>query len=172
MRTHVALLRGINVGGKNAVPMAALRDIFESAGAADVSTYIQSGNVIFSSSARPAPEVYERAIADRFGVATTVVVRTRAELVKASGANPFPAADVSTLHVGFMLHAPAAAAVKALDVTRFAPEECAVRGRELYLHLPNGVGRSKLAPAVDRQLRVPTTVRNWKTLTKLIELTR
>jgi uncharacterized protein (DUF1697 family) len=75
------------------------------------------------------------------------------------------------VHIGFMAEKPSAAALKQLDADSFQPEEFAVRGRDLYLHLPNGMGRAKLPTYLDRQLKIPTTVRNWNTVTKLVELT-
>lgn len=172
MPRYVALLRAVNVGGRNKVPMAELRDLFESLGHADVSTFIQSGNVLFTARASVTPKSLETAISKRFHVDTTVVLRTPSELEKVVKANPFARANTSKLHVGFMMQQPSAAVVSELDAERFRPEEFAIRGRELYLHLPNGMGRSKLPAYLDRQLAIPTTVRNWNTVTKLIELAR
>ena len=172
MPRHVALLRAVNVGGKNKVPMAELRDLFESLGHTNVSTFIQSGNVVFTTSRSVTPKSLETAIAKRFRVDTTVVLRTPSELEKVFRANPFARADASKLHVGFMTRKPAAAVVSKIDAARFRPEEFEIRGRELYLHLPNGMGRSKLPGYLDRQLKIPNTVRNWNTVTKLIELAR
>ncbi|HUQ39248.1 MAG TPA: DUF1697 domain-containing protein, partial [Acidimicrobiales bacterium] len=112
-----------------------------------------------------------KAIEAEFGIDLAVVVRTPAQLSAAVGRrNPFPTASPSALHIGFMAKAPPATAVKALDRERFLPEEFAVVGSDLYLHLPNGMGRTKLPPYLDRQLKVPTTVRNWNTVNKLVEL--
>ena len=172
MSRHVALLRAVNVGGKNKVPMAELRDLFESLGHADVSTFIQSGNVIFSATKSVTPKSLETAISKRFHVDTTVVLRTASELEKVLKANPFARVDTSKLHVGFMTRKPSAEVLAKLDTERFRPEDVAIHGRELYLHLPNGMGRSKLPGYLDRQLKIPSTVRNWNTVTKLIELAR
>ena len=84
--------------------------------------------------------------------------------------NPFRSADPSKLHVGFMAEKPSAAAVAKLDKKRFLPDEFTVNSAELYLHLPNGMARTKLPGYLDRQLKIPTTVRNWNTVNKLIEL--
>lgn len=170
MPRYVALLRGVNVGGKNKVPMADLRTLVESLGHTDVSTFIQSGNVIFTSSKVVTPKSLEAAIAKQFGIQSRVVLRTKAELGKILKANPFTRADTSKLHVGFMVEKPPASVVKALDVDEFLPDEFAVHATELYLHLPNGMGRAKLPPYLDRRLKVVTTVRNWNTVTKLLEL--
>jgi uncharacterized protein (DUF1697 family) len=169
---YVALLRAVNVGGKNKMPMADLRDLFESLGHTEVSTFIQSGNVVFVAADSVTPKSLETAISNRFNVDTTIVLRTPSELEKVVKANPFRSAGTSKLHVGFMTQRPSAAVMAALDAEHFSPEEFAIQGRELYLHLPNGMGRSKLPAYLDRQLAIPTTVRNWNTVTKLIELAR
>jgi len=171
--TYAALLRGINVGGHNKVPMSALRAVVESLGHTDVTTYIQSGNVVFNSTKSVTSAALERAINDEFGFDITVVLRTKAELRRVVKDNPFARADLKTVHVGFMASKPSAATVRDLDgvhADQFAPDEFAIKGTNLYLHLPNGMGRSKLPPYLDRKLKVPTTVRNWNTVLKLMEL--
>ena len=169
MATTVGLLRGVNVGGR-ALPMAELRELVESLGFGDVRTYIQSGNVLFSASRRPKPDVLEAAIARRFGLKVDVILRSPAELRRVIERNPFPDAERSRLHVGFMARKPASVDVAALDEEAFVPEQFALIGTELYLHLPNGMGRTKLPDYVLRRVKVPTTVRNWNTVTKLAEL--
>jgi uncharacterized protein (DUF1697 family) len=170
MPRYVALLRGVNVGGKNKLPMADLRSLIESLGHTDVATLIQSGNVVFTASKAVKPESLENAIAKEFGIAPVVVLRTPRELEKVVSANPFGRADLSKVHVGFMTQKPPAPAVRHLDAERFLPEEFAFRDRELYLFLPNGMGRTKLPAYLDRQIKIPTTVRNWNTVTKLLAL--
>ena len=165
------LLRGVNVGGRT-LPMAELRELVQSLGFEDVRTYIQSGNVLFSGKKRPAPAVLEAAIERRFGLEVDVMFRSPAELEQALERNPFPHADRSKLHIGFMATAPRPAAVAALDGDPFLPEGFAVVGTELYLHLPGGMARTKLPDYVLRRIKVPTTIRNWNTVTKLAELAR
>jgi uncharacterized protein (DUF1697 family) len=167
---YVALLRGINVGGKNKLAMADLRSLVESLGHTDVTTYIQSGNVLFTSAKPVAPQTLEAAIKDACGIGITVVLRTPAEFAKVVTANPFSRADLSKVHVGFMARQPPKALIATLDAERFEPEAVAVRGAELYFHLPDGMGRSKLPDYVGRQLKIPTTVRNWNTVLKLASL--
>ncbi len=171
MATFVALLRGINVGGRRSVPMAGLRDLFAEAGARDVRTYIQSGNVVFghTKAADALRHDLERRIEAATGHEVTVVLRTARQLATVVAHNPFPDAKPSTLHVGFLNDRPAKAAITAVDPARFAPEAMVVVGRELYLHLPNGMGRAKLPPALAK-LRTPITVRNWKTVTTLADM--
>jgi uncharacterized protein (DUF1697 family) len=165
----VALLRGVNVGGRT-LPMAELRELVESLGFGDVRTYIQSGNVLFSAPRKPKADVLEAAIERRFGLQVDVMLRSPAELRRVIERNPFPDAERSKLHVGFMARKPAAATVAALDGDAFAPERFAIVGTDLYLHLPNGMGRTKLPDYVLRRVKVPTTIRNWNTVSKLAEL--
>ncbi len=176
-RTLVALVRGINVGGRNSVPMAELRSVLEALGLEDVTTYIQSGNVVFRSRAavKTLPASMEDAIADAFGVRPTVLLRTPAELMAVVESNSFlsAGADASKLHVVFLERKPAAVDAKRLDPDRSPPDAFELVGRELYLHLPNGAGRSKLGiDYVERVLRVRATQRNWNTVLKLLALTR
>jgi uncharacterized protein (DUF1697 family) len=178
MHTFVALLRGVNVGGKNKIPMAGLKSSFSALGLEDVVTYIQSGNVVFRSPTRAARDLaagIEQRVAKDFGVGVTVLLRTPSELEAIADGNPFLSgkADPSKLHVVFLSGRPAAGAVAKLDPERSPPDEFSVRGREIYLHLPNGAGRSKLTvDYFERRLGVRGTARNWKTLTKLVELTQ
>ncbi len=172
MSRSVALLRGINVGGKNLLPMADLRRCFEDLGHSSVITFIQSGNVVFRPAGRVKATDLEVAIEGRFGLHVDVVLRTSAKLAGVVKHNPFGDADPAALHVGFMASAPPPAAVRALDVKRFAPEQHRIQGSTLYLCLPDGMGRAKLPPYLNRALPVPVTVRNWKTTIKLLELSR
>jgi uncharacterized protein (DUF1697 family) len=175
--TFVALLRGINVGGRNKVSMPELRSLLASLGLEDVVTYIQSGNVVFRSPTadrkRIAPRI-ERQIAEVFGVKATVLMRTPAELAEIADGNPFlkGEAEHSKLHVVFLGGRPAADAVARLDPGRSPPDEFSVRGSEIYLRLPHGSGRSKLTlDYFERQLGLAATARNWNTLLKLLALT-
>jgi uncharacterized protein (DUF1697 family) len=178
MGTFVALLRGVNVGGKNALPMGELRAALAALGFEDVVTYLQSGNVVFRSRAgnarRLAAEVEQR-IEQVFEISVAVLVRTPAELRKIAAGNPFlrDENDLTKLHVVFLDGRPAAGAMARLDPDRSPPDRFSLRGRELYLHLPKGGGRSKLTiDYFERELGVRATARNWKTLTKLIVLTQ
>jgi uncharacterized protein (DUF1697 family) len=173
---HIALLRGINVGGKHRLPMKDLAGIFREAGCTDVRTYIQSGNVVFQAEdglAERIPAVVADGISERFGFTAPVVTRTAAELEDVAGHNPFleDGADPKTLHVVFLADRPSDVRIAELDPDRSPPDEFVVRGRELYLHCPNGVGRSKLtAPYFDATLGTTSTQRNWRTVGKLLEL--
>jgi uncharacterized protein (DUF1697 family) len=170
---YVALLRGINVGGKTKIAMAALRDTCASVGCDDVVTYIQSGNVVLNSklAANTLRTALEEAIAKEFGLNPAVMLRTAKELAAVADRNPYSAADDKTVHVGFLHAAPNATTKKCLAAIDCAPEELTVDGRNIYLHLPNGMGRAVLPVQMERCLRpTPVTVRNWRTVTKLVEL--
>jgi uncharacterized protein (DUF1697 family) len=176
MPTWVALLRGINVGGKNLLPMTDLTRLFEKAGCAGVRTYIQSGNVLFTASrarAEKLPGPIASGIADRFGYRIQVVLRTAADLGETIGNNPFlqAGAPENWLHVLFLASQPDAGRVAALDPLRSPPDAFAVRGRAIYLQLPNGVANTKLTNAYfDSRLATISTGRNWRTVLKLFEL--
>ncbi len=172
---YVALLRGVNVGGKNKLPMADLRDIFTAAGYAAVQTYIQSGNVVFEAApdlAERMPEIVTGAVRRRFGYETAVVVRSREELRQVVASNPFDTSgDPRLLHVAFLENAPGAEAVSRLDPERSPPDAFAVRGRNVYLHYPNGVARSKLTNEyLAAQLQSVSTMRNWRTVLTLLDM--
>jgi uncharacterized protein (DUF1697 family) len=174
-KRYVALLRGINLGVHNRVSMPDLRALFASLGAEDVATHVQSGNVIFKSADGPGKltETIEKRIRRHLGLSVTVLLRTRAQLAKVLAGNPYAnGGKASTkLHVTFLAAKPDIARVRALDPERAEPDEFQVVGQEIYLHCPNGYGRSKLTNAYfEKQLGVGTTTRNWKTVTKLAEL--
>ncbi len=174
--SHLALLRGINVGGKNKLPMSALAEMFEAAGCKDVRTYIQSGNVIFNASAHVSARVSERVttqIAERFGFRVPVVVRTIEQLRETFTNNPFlvSGADEKALHVMFLAGTPSPAAIDKLDPDRSPGDAFVVRDHTVYLHLPRDVAGSKLTNAYfDSKLATISTSRNWRTVTALLEL--
>lgn len=173
---HVALLRGINVGGKHRVPMAALRELFIAAGASEVETYIQSGNVVYSATsklARTLPEKVRNAITETFEFDVPIVSRSAAELREAASEHPFAdrVADEKLLMVAFLDRKPGAGKIAALDPNRSPGDLMEVRGQHVYLAFPNGSGRSKLdANWLDRSLDAVGTWRNWRTVQALLEL--
>jgi uncharacterized protein (DUF1697 family) len=176
--TYVALLRGINVGGKNKLPMKDLVELFVDMGCRDVKSYIQSGNIIFDAPlalAKRAPKLVASQIVESFGYSVPIVVRSSQELRAVSRNNPFLKAisDTNLLHVAFLSEKPKVADVSKLDPNRSLPDQFVVRGREIYLCLPRGVAQSKLTNAYfDSNLATTCTWRNWNTLQKLIELTQ
>ena len=172
---YVAFLRSVNVGGKNKLPMAELRDIFTAARCAAVQTYIQSGNVVFEAAqdlSERVPELVTRAIRQRFGCEIAVVVRSSEELRQVVASNPFDTSgDPRFLHVAFLEDTPGTEVVSRLDPQRSPPDAFAVRGRNVYLHYPNGVARSKLTNKYFAvQLQTASTMRNWRTVLTLLEM--
>lgn len=181
MTTHVALLRGINVGGHNKIAMADLRDVVSSLGHTGVATYVQSGNVVFTS---PRGETtvlaaeLEQAIAETLGVPSAVIVLSRAELAQAIAANPYAAeTNPKYVHVVFTrgdlgpaeVASIAAAERRARD--KGSPDEAQVVGSALFLHTPGGMGRSELAAQLARSSAFKAgTARNWATVTHLLAL--
>jgi uncharacterized protein (DUF1697 family) len=170
MTTHIALLRGINLGAKNRVAMNELAASFTEAGAENVRTYIQSGNVLFRAPLRKADTI-ARAVSQRWSV--PVLLRTREELSAVIDSNPFAAEGraENTLHVLFLADPINAEALSALAPARFAPDEMAAAGKEIFFYLPNGVAQSKvLRQPLDSIIKRVCTMRNWRTTTKLLEL--
>jgi len=169
---HLALLRGINVGGKAILPMKDLAAIFAAAGATAVQTYIQSGNVVFEAADPEAVAARVTAeIAARFAYPGRIVLRSAGELAAAYRANPFDGAPIETLHVYFLADRPTPAAVESLDPNRSSGDSFLVQGRDIFLHLPNGMARTKLTNAYfDGKLQTVSTARNWKTVAKLVEM--
>jgi uncharacterized protein (DUF1697 family) len=173
---YVALLRGVNVGGKNILPMKDLAAIFVAAGCKDVSTYIQSGNVVFSAPAamlKKLPAQISASIEKRFGYKVPVVLRSNQQLAQAIAGNPFLKAgqDPKTCHAMFLADTPTAQTAKLLDPNRSPGDFFEVCGGEIYLHLPNGSAKSKLTNAYfDSKLTTVCTVRNWATVLKLHEM--
>lgn len=171
---YVALLRGINVGGHNRVAMKELLPMFE--GCEPVQSYIQSGNVVFGATPRAAaniPAVITAAIRERLGLEIPVMVRDLDEMRATVEKNPFEGRGVpeAELHVAFLAAAPSHARIDALDARRSPPDEFQVIGKELYLRLPNGAGRTKLTSAYfDGKLGTLSTQRNWRTVKTLLAM--
>jgi uncharacterized protein (DUF1697 family) len=184
MPSHVALLRGINVGGAGKVPMAQLRELVTKLGHEDVATYIQSGNIVFTPShdneAALAAELTE-AISDAFGVRTSAIVVSRSELAAVIAANPYPdEPEKRYVHGVFLPAKPDAVARKrvadavAASAAKGSRDEAQYVGRVLYLHTPDGFGTSELAKdlTMKQKSQAPATgtARNWNTITKLLAL--
>jgi len=194
MASHLALLRGINVGGRNKVPMADLREVVTSLGHTGVSTYIQSGNVLFSTAEDDTAKLaaaLESAIEERFGIWSSVVVLSRDELARMLAANPYPdEPNPRMVHVVFLNGSPprdlldritaaeSAAAAKGSRDTVHSAGPAAGQPQALFLHTPDGFGTSELAQNVLKILAPPkkskpglaATARNWATATKLLSL--
>ena len=178
MKTFVALLRGVNVGGNRKVEMARLREIVAAAGGTDARTLLQSGNVVFRSSAT-APSLerkLEAQTAADLAVETRFFVRTAEEWTKIVAANPFPEwaeRDPGHLIVAFFGEKTKVDAVPALRKKISGPELVEGKGRELYLVYPSGMGTSRFTTAlIEKTLGSPMTARNWNTVTKLAALAK
>jgi len=175
-RVYIALFRGLNVGGSHKSPMADLRAMLEALGFASVLTYIQSGNAVFEAAETDADAIaarIETGFEPRFGFRSDVVVRTLPEWRAAIAACPFPdrTDQPKSVHVGFCRAAPASERLDALAEISSGRDVFAVVGREIYLHTPDGLARSKLGNAiVARNFGTPVTLRNWRTVLKLQEL--
>ena len=175
MARQIALLRGVNLGASRRVRMEALRELLTGHGHGNVRTYVQSGNVVLDSPARPKQleGILERELAVGLGFDVDVFVRTRTELAKVLERDPLAgrATDPSRYLVTFLRTTPAATLVEQLRAIDLAPEQLAVSGREIYSWHPDGVGRSELAKRLsERSLGMTATARNWKTIEKLLAL--
>ncbi len=175
MAAFVALLRGINVGGRNKLPMKSLRELLEGLGFEDVQTYIQSGNVVFSApkkGARTYGAKITAAIEAEHGFAPNVMVLDATRFEAAAEGNPFPDGESApkSLHLWFCEAKPKAPDLDALATRAKSNERYALEGDVFYLHAPDGIGRSKLAEKVERALGVSATARNWSTVSKLREM--
>jgi uncharacterized protein (DUF1697 family) len=169
---YVALLGGINVGGRT-LKMDALRATAERCGFEQVSTFIQSGNVLFRSKlgAARVTAVLHDAILEDSGIDTRIATRTVAQLRAVVAANPFldRSDDPTKLSVTFLFDG-VTPTLSALAPDVYAPDEVQVVGRETYLHTPNGMGKANLTPAVMKKLGLAGTTRNWRSTQKLTDL--
>lgn len=183
MAVFIALLRGINVGGKNRIKMAELKQRLAASGLIRVETYIQSGNVLFEAAAQA--ETLRRKLEDEleqnFGIATPVILRTAGELAQLIRDCPFSEAEIKraeslnsegeSLYVHLLTQAPAPEQIAELNLYRSAADDYRLKNREVYLLLSHSIRNSRLANSLAK-LTVPGTVRNWKTLCKLQDLAR
>lgn len=175
MQAFVALLRGINVGGRNKLPMKDLVALIEGMSLENVRAYIQSGNVVFQ-----APEKRDPALAIKIGDAIVARCGFRPELIildktsvdTAISENPFSEAyaDPTSVHLTFLSAPPVEPDLDALEQVRKPSERFSLKEQVFYLHAPDGIGRSKLAARIERSLGVSGTSRNWRTVLKLQEM--
>jgi uncharacterized protein (DUF1697 family) len=177
MTILVSMLRGVNVGGHNKIPMEALRQLYESLDLRKAQTYVQSGNVVFGTDATNLTLLggrIEDAIEKRFGFRAGVILRTPANLKDVIAKNPFAkrrGIDASKLLVTFLATEPSPETRSEIFRLKAGhTEEVMIDGRELYIYFPDGMGRSKLWPAIDKALKKSGTGRNWNTVTKLLEM--
>lgn len=182
MTIYIALLRGINVGGKNIIKMAELKRAFEEIGLCEVKTYIQSGNVLFKSNEEEEllRKKIEMKIEENFGFSMIVVLRTIVDLEQIILNCPFSEAEileaesaskVESLYVSLLTYTPSQESIELLKAYRSECDNYKVLGREVYLLFHHSISKSKLANNL-KKLDVPSTVRNWKTINKLTELSK
>lgn len=172
MSQWIALLRGINVGGRNIIPMQELTDLLEKLGCQNVKTYIQSGNVVFDFSGPDPislPAKITGSIAEERGFEPGVLLFDSERLDRIVSQNPFTEDEIEpkTLHVYILDSAPAAPDMQALENVAATGERFRLTGDNFYLHAPNGIGRSKLAAKVEKAMGVAATARNWNTIIKI-----
>jgi uncharacterized protein (DUF1697 family) len=173
MKSYIALLRGINVGGKNLLPMKELVALLGDLGAQKVKTYIQSGNAVFVWKGKDSSKLASQITADikkRRGFDPHVLLLELEDFEDVIQRNPFAAeaqTDPRALHAGFLAAAPKSPDLKTLESLKSDNERFRLIGKAFYLHAPEGVGRSKLAAKSERLLGVPMTDRNWRTVLTL-----
>jgi uncharacterized protein (DUF1697 family) len=175
MTRYALLLRGVNVGSDNALPMAELRTMLTNIGCTGVRTYVQSGNAVFGTTLRPAhvAKLIEEALEQYMGRPIATTLRTQAQMTAIVDANPLAgvATDPAKLCVTFLSSAPTSSELAPLHVQDFSPEQFRVCGKEIYTWHPNGQGRSPLAAALGKlRVRGTVTTRNWNTALKLRDM--
>ena len=176
MIVMISMLRGVNVGGNNLIKMEALRALYESLELRDAQTYVQSGNIVFRTKERNGATVGKRiedAIEKKLDFRPDVMLRTTAELREVVARNPFAkraGIEPGKLLVVFLATEPSAEVRADVLKIKAGPEEVHCDGRELYIYFPDGQGRSKLPPLLDKVLKKKGTGRNWNTVTKLLEM--
>jgi uncharacterized protein (DUF1697 family) len=175
MARYIALLRGINVGG-NVLRMHRLIELFAELGFKDTKTYLQSGNAVFETNvpALKLASTIQKKLIGETRLPVTVIVRTATEWQKTIRSNPFltePKMDRSKLHVTFLSTVPSEEGATKLQLIKAGRDRLCILGREVYLHCPDGYGRSKLTNnAIEKCLAISATTRNWNTLTALSEM--
>jgi uncharacterized protein (DUF1697 family) len=177
LNTYIALLRGINVGGKNKLAMRELVALLEGLGLQSVKTYIQSGNVVFQSEQSDPGQLSQAitgVIKQHYGFAPYVLILDGKALAAAMAANPFPEgeAEPKSLHLFFMDASPRSFDADALDQVKAPNERYRLIGQVFYLHTPDGIGRSKLAATMGKGWGVNITARNWRTVSEVMAIAK
>ena len=179
MTKKIALLRGINVGGKRKILMADLRSMFEEMGFSNIKTYIQSGNVVFHAKADinhlELSQKIERAIAEHFGFEVPVIVRTAKELEKSINQNPFYKSNIAInhLYVTFLSEEPTKENKEQIVSFNCEPDKFVIEDKDVFIYYEGKSHKSKLTNNFfEKKLKVNATTRNWKTVLKLLELSK
>lgn len=176
MNTYISMLRGINVSGHNKIKMEELKKLYETLGFSNVQTYIQSGNVVFKSSDTNISKLtgkIEKRIKRVFGFDVPVLIRTKNDFRKLIQNTPFIKKDISKLHVTFLSDTPSQLPIDEIKKIKDELEEFFISDKEIYVFCPNGYGRTKLNNNFfEKKVGVSVTTRNWKTVNKLLEMTK
>lgn len=173
MTNYVALFRGINVGGKNLLPMKALKEALAGLGLEKVQSYIQSGNVVFQSTVENIEQLSTeigQLIHKQFGFQPKVLILSEADFRKRSATSPFDLNQGKTVHCYYLAETPTAPDVSKLEELKKDCEQWQLEPKIFFLHAPDGVGRSKLAQRAEKCLGVAATARNGKTVLKLLDM--
>ncbi|MCL5992285.1 MAG: DUF1697 domain-containing protein [Bacteroidetes bacterium] len=178
METYISILRGINVSGQKKIQMADLKALYEELKLKEVITYIQSGNVIFKAekklSGTELSKRIEKKIFEKYNFDVPVIIRTISEMKKVLSVNPFlkqKGIDIESLYVTFLAETPMKADLEKIVKLDYTPDKFIIIGKEVYLHCPNGYGRTKLNNNFfENKLKVAATTRNWNTVNKLVEM--
>ncbi|MFK7737708.1 MAG: DUF1697 domain-containing protein [Pirellulaceae bacterium] len=177
MHTWIAFLRGINVGGKNILPMKLLRNTLAELGLQNVRTYIQSGNIVFEATSRSASALQKKistAISKEYDLSPNLLLQTVQDLETALAENPFAvdAKEPKFMHFFFLAEQPKANLFKELQELATPSEKLALGNKVLYLFAPDGIARSKVASQAEKILSTTTTARNLRTVQKVIDLAK
>jgi len=180
MNKKIAILRGINVGGRRKILMADLKLLFKDLGFANISTYIQTGNVIFDDTTKISDleiaNTIESAILNKFQFTVPVIVRGSKDLVKAVKSNPFyegELADVTKLHLTFLKEKPTKESLQKVATYNYEPDKFVIKGQNVFIFCEGKYHQSKLTNNFfEKKLAVNATTRNWKTVLKLVELSK
>jgi uncharacterized protein (DUF1697 family) len=177
MHTYISILRGINVSGQKKIEMAGLKDLYEQLSFKDVSTYIQSGNIVFKSDERRTDQLVEQleqAISKKYKFHVPVIIRSLEELNTVIASNPFTkdnSIDIEKLHVTFLREAPEKTRLESIQTTAYSPDRFIAGAEEIFVYCPGGYGNTKLNNNFfENKLKVTATTRNWKTVNKLAEM--
>ncbi len=178
MQTFISILRGINVSGQKKILMADLKVLYEGLHFKEVSTYIQSGNVVFKTATK-LPDIklaqkIEQAIYGKYNFEVPVIIRSKEEIGKIIATNPFVKEkniDLKKLHVTFLSEFPKKENIEIVNKSDFSPDQFIIEGKEIYLHTPCGYGNTKLSNTFfEKKLKTKATTRNWNTVNKLSEM--
>ena len=179
MPIYIGFLRGINVGGHKKIKMAQLREALTNRGLTNLITYIQSGNLVFKSDIKQINKLenlISKTIHDDFGFDVPVIIRTKDELQGILDNNPFENSlkyDPQLFCVSMLSQTPTCENIELLNSKDFSPELYIIQGNNIYLYPANGLAKSKMSHALfETKLKVRATTRNWRTLNKMLELSK